>query len=407
MKKTINELVRDGVIAHQQVWQRRSNELLAEAFGSWLGIVQKENTAQQQLAKRICSATGAQRTYRSVAASAFLVAADGCEPMAEEYFRAGMAWLTKRQPRFDGTPMGISVDGTAILGIALATMKNGSDGDKNVCKGFFSSFVGDSLRSAGLPGWQRFLMDTAGRLLGVETPSQEFGANEADVILLSASRTLRKFSEDEQDAAGLSFLEMIRNGPVDGLEIDRVALRLSVYEWLLSQKTAVTIRGAGVEDVARILKALDRSFYRWTWEEKPRTSRKGVQARKWHIENEYHLQNFLWTVLAPLFPDLKEEEFTDSLGQLQPRTDLVIPSLRLIVEAKFMYDSTTPTEIIEQIAADVSLYLKRGSVYSSVIPVIWDNGARVEEHHKMLTGIKDLNGVYDAVVICRPAMMNA
>jgi len=110
-------------------------------------------------------------------------------------------------------------------------------------------------------------------------------------------------------------------------------------------------------------------------------------------------------MLAPLFPDLKEEEFTDSVGQLQPRTDLVIPSLALIIEAKFMYLRTTPREMIEQIAADNSLYLKRGSHYRHIIPVIWDDGARTEEHTVMIEGLKKFHGVYDVIVVSRPAVM--
>jgi hypothetical protein len=93
------------------------------------------------------------------------------------------------------------------------------------------------------------------------------------------------------------------------------------------------------------------------------------------------------------------------VGQLQPRTDLVIPSLGLIIEAKFMYEKSTPTNMIEEIAADTSLYLKKGSPYSNIIPVIWDEASRTEEHHKMVMGLKDLKGVSDAIVICRPAMM--
>jgi hypothetical protein len=38
-----------------------------------------------------------------------------------------------------------SFNGTAILGIALATMKSGSDADKNVCKTWLTSFLIDSL----------------------------------------------------------------------------------------------------------------------------------------------------------------------------------------------------------------------------------------------------------------------
>ena len=40
-------------------------------------------------------------------------------------------------------------------------------------------------------------------------------------------------------------------------------------------------------------------------------------------------------VLAPLFSDLESEPYSKKLGFVQPRADLTIPSLRLIIEAKF------------------------------------------------------------------------
>lgn len=57
-----------------------------------------------------------------------------------------------------------------------------------------------------------------------------------------------------------------------------------------------------------VLQRTNRAFYRWTWEERPKTSRRGAQARKWHIDHEYQIQDLLWRLRAPLFGNLKEEE---------------------------------------------------------------------------------------------------
>jgi hypothetical protein len=58
--------------------------------------------------------------------------------------------------------------------------------------------------------------------------------------------------------------------------------------------------------------------------------------RQWHVDHEYHVQNMLWFLLAPIFPDLDDEQYLTKIGQKNPRADLYLPSMKLIVEAKFL-----------------------------------------------------------------------
>jgi hypothetical protein len=104
------------------------------------------------------------------------------------------------------------------------------------------------------------------------------------------------------------------------------------------------------------------------------------------VDNEYHVQNLLWLLIAPIFPDLIDEDATPKVGPVQPRADIGIPSLRVIVEAKFMRPTDAPKDMIEQIAEDASLYLVLGSKYDSLIPFIWDDSRRTEHHGEMVRG---------------------
>lgn len=110
-------------------------------------------------------------------------------------------------------------------------------------------------------------------------------------------------------------------------------------------------------------------------------------------------------MLAPCFPDLKEEEYTPSIGDYQPRVDLCIPSLQLIVEVKFMRASTRPKDIIEQVAADANLYFAAGSQYQHLIPFVWDDARRSEDHSSLEAGLKQIPNVADAVIVSRPGSM--
>lgn len=181
------------------------------------------------------------------------------------------------------------------------------------------------------------------------------------------------------------------------------AVLLAALAWL-RRGTPVALPGrATVDDVVALLRAIPRALQEWTWESVGRT--KGATPRKWRVENEYHVQNLLWTVLAPLFPDLRREEYGEQVGLLQPRTDLGIPSLRLIVEAKFIRADTQLKTALKQIAEDASLYFAGESRYDQMVSFIWDDAARSEQHHVLIRGLEQLERVTAAVVVSRPGKM--
>jgi len=159
-----------------------------------------------------------------------------------------------------------------------------------------------------------------------------------------------------------------------------------------------------VADVAHVLERTDTVFARWVWEEKPHKRGK-VQARQWHIENEYHFQSLLFTIVKPWLPELEEEQYLESTGVLQPRADLCLMSLALLIEVKFWYRGKSVGNLIEEIAADVTLYLKSKAPYTSLIVAIWDDGVRTEEHESLKRGLLELTGIRGVVVVNRPSWM--
>lgn len=164
------------------------------------------------------------------------------------------------------------------------------------------------------------------------------------------------------------------------------------------------LRTVSVEDIGELLRRVPSGLKKWTWEDVPRT-KTSPAARHWYVENEYHVQNMLWLLLAPLFPDLIDEDSTPKVGPVQPRADIGVPSLRLIVEAKFMRPDDPPKKMVEQIAQDASLYLVAGSKYDKLIPFIWDDSRRTEHHEEVIRGLRQIGGVVDAVIVPRPGSM--
>ncbi len=170
---------------------------------------------------------------------------------------------------------------------------------------------------------------------------------------------------------------------------------------LISSQSA--LGSFSLEDVSKLLKRVPAGLRRWTWEPKRRT--KGGTPRQWYIENEYHVQNLLYFLLAAVFADIREEEYTRSVGPKKPRVDLEIPSLKLVIEIKFWYRKDKPQKIIEEIAADTSLYLAQGSPHEKIIAFIWDDSRRTKEHDLLKSGLKILNGIFDVVIVFRPGRM--
>jgi hypothetical protein len=113
------------------------------------------------------------------------------------------------------------------------------------------------------------------------------------------------------------------------------------------------------------------------------------------------------TALKPIFPSLEEEQYLAATGTYQPRADLCISALQLVIELKYWYRGDKAKDLIEQIAADLSLYLRPDSPYRQVIAVIWDEAARTEEHPELKRGLAGLGGMADVIMLSRPSLMES
>jgi len=185
----------------------------------------------------------------------------------------------------------------------------------------------------------------------------------------------------------------------------RDAVRFAVFEHVLARRAQITIGAMTRDDVVQLLKNISRSMRLWTYESKKRTPNSAVA--QWDVENEYHVQNLLWAILAPVLSDLEDEENLPSIGHKNPRADLGIPSLRTIIEVKFMRNSgqRACAGIIDEIAADCSLYLSKSTQYDNIIAFVWDDCAQTEQHDELKAGLEAIKGVSAAVILPRPSKM--
>ncbi len=164
--------------------------------------------------------------------------------------------------------------------------------------------------------------------------------------------------------------------------------------------------GDEIEFIRDVMTGLPGGLARWTWEVVGGTRKH--EGRRWHIDNEIHVQNLLWLALAPTLPGLKCEETLPSIGRISPRVDLALPQLNLAIETKFMRRPTDDKRVTEEIAADSALYTAaHNGPYSRLMVLVWDNTRSTERHRHLEDGLKTLRGVVDAIVVSRPGRMGS
>jgi hypothetical protein len=119
----------------------------------------------------------------------------------------------------------------------------------------------------------------------------------SDLKAALASKGLQNASDvDEREALDIILsLSHRADGPT------RAATQKRALDWLMGSRPTLGVAQPTIDEVVRLLGRVEHSMRRWAWDDKRRT-RSGGTA-KWDILHEYHVQDLLWTILAPLFPD--------------------------------------------------------------------------------------------------------
>jgi hypothetical protein len=357
------------------------------AFSAW---ITGDEAGLRQQAERAIAFDGQARHPEHVAALGYGAAAGVLDDAAAGTLSDEIDHLSGRDFFAPGRPLRFEADGVALLGTALGASAAGLGG----------AWLGNLLTKANVAAvdpWQQGLIRAA-RMANGET-NLRIGPPDLAVALGAKGGNAPRNGDAEAAWSMAARLQPHDDG------IARDAVRLAVFEFILARQAHVAIGGAGADDLKALLRNADRSLKLWQYEEKGRTSRSA--PGRWEIDNEYHVQALLWTILAPVFGDLEDEENLPSIGHKHPRADLGIPSLRTIVEVKYMRAAgqRACADVIEQIAADASLYLSKAGTYDNIIAVVWDDCAQTEQHHELRTGLESIRGVSAAVILSRPAKM--
>tara|TARA_A200000113_G_C8822681_1_gene341032 strand:- start:72 stop:1214 length:1143 start_codon:yes stop_codon:yes gene_type:complete len=184
-----------------------------------------------------------------------------------------------------------------------------------------------------------------------------------------------------------------------------LALFIYVFDQINAERAAVPSNSWSKDDLIMYLENIPIGLKRWTWEDKPKT--KNSTAVSWQIENEYHVQNLLYVLLAPIFTDIADEVNQSPVGHKNPRIDLHLPSINTVIEVKYRKDNKKSfAALIGEIAEDASLYRADPKFRNcTLITFLWDHTRATQEHSKFKEGILKLDGIDACVVVCSPSLM--
>ena len=372
------------------------------AFLAW--ILQSDSFDRlEDLATGALAHFGEARSYHDLATLGYAISAGVLDDTQVASLRAGLTWLLGRPPEVAGDPAPFVTDAIALFGIALGAAALGANETATTLT-WMAEFLPTTAHLPGVEPWQRCLFSAALYMLGSSRLPLSEDPAVADVRVALAARGAYPTSEAASaEADEQRTLELIKE-QLAGIPTVRAGMRIAALAWIRRSAPTLTPGRITVDQVVRLLERVPAGLRRWAWEERPRT-RSGAPT-KWQVDNEYHVQDMLYFLLAPVFPDITDEEYFPSLGQKQPRTDLCIPSLKLIVEVKFLRQGAKVTTIIDEVASDASLYLKEASQYEGLVAFVWDDSRRTEEHPLLRQGLTQIRGVLAAVVVPRPGRMS-
>lgn len=384
---------------------RRNLQPHVTAFMLWLDpTLDPELIELRGICAESAACRGAALTYQHIASLGFCADAGILSDSATVVMREGFEWLVDRQWFVPGRPPTLEADGVALLGIALGIICLQDNTSRDPLRDWILAVVQSAETRIEAESWERGIVEAVRIVLIRETTYVDTNHTlPPDLAAALARKGLIHLTLDGEKAALDSIFSLVATG--SEIPPDRAVAAAAALPWLLRAAPVLVPTRATIPDVIVVLNGIPRAMRRWTWEKK--APKKNVDQTYWPILHEYHVQNLLWAILAPIFPDLDDEEYLKSLGQKRPRADLAIPSLKLIIEAKYIYKGTQAefAGMIEQIGADASLYLADSTQYSALVPFIWDNSGRIEEHAELTQGLMRIRGVVGVVIVPRPGKM--
>lgn len=307
--------------------------------------------------------------------------------------------LLGQAAKIDSTPRPWVSDIVGVMAVKLLVDEIGNDSLSQEFRNWIAGFLPQQIDGANFNALEK---DIA-RFICYEEPVDYYSAS---IPLFLHYRNIRRIDDHARlnSLIGefmIEFQAQARNRTSTALLI----LVIYVFDRVNQEFAIIPPMGWTLDELLKFLENVPIGLKRWTFEDKGRTI--GSAPVKWIVENEYHVQNLLYVLLAPIFNDIADEVYVEPVGQKSPRVDLYLPSVHTIIEVKYKKNVKKSFQnLIGEIAEDASLY-KSDPKYrdAQIVCVLWDCTRATEEHPKFKEGVMKISGVNGCVVICSPSKM--
>lgn len=346
--------------------------------------------------------------YPHVAYLGFGLAAGLLAPAAAcEAFLIGLQALRHRPEGYLG---GFIADDIAMLGVAdgLAFLGDVDGASTTDLRTWLVSLINHhtshgeqwSARMRALAG---DLLDGRGRLRLRPAPGTDSLALDYALRAIYPQAFLTTPALTDEERRDLLRALLTESVPAVG-ELGRTATWFAALDHLVDAACASLV--PTVSDTVRLLRSVQHALKRWPWKEKAR--RKGTMPTRWLIDDEYDVQALLWTVLYPVYgADLVDEEYLPSWGNVQPRADLGILKLKLIIEVKIARTPGDFGDIEEQVAGDLGLYFKEITRFDRMVVFVYDDcdAPQPERYDGLRNALNGRDRVEEVIIVRRPSMI--
>ena len=152
------------------------------------------------------------------------------------------------------------------------------------------------------------------------------------------------------------------------------------------------------ETVVHMLKQFESSMKRWRWDPP------GLKTPiRWPVLAEREVQDILYLMLRSVFLDIEDEDTLPKFGHSTYRADFGIPSLGLLVEAKYARSAADFKAIEKEVLEDIVPYLQTPERYSRIVVFIYDHSASVQVHETTVRALRRAPGIEGVVIASRPS----
>ena len=299
----------------------------------------------------------------------------------------------------DGTPSPWVSDIWGALGVKFAVEKTNDSEISKKFSDWSKDFIPQRIKDGRLAPHERAIADY---IMGnAFTPTS--AASIALFLHFQGVQTINDVSTKENYIK--QFLDEFKNAYTQNLPAPILSVLVYVFDRLNKEVALAPPNNWSLIDLINFLDNIPVGLRRWTWEDQAKTVR--GNAVKWAIENEYHVQNLLYLLLAPIFKDVTDENYSASVGQKNPRIDLYLPSSHTIIEVKYKKDNKKSFQsLIGEVSEDAGLY-KADPRFKNckLIVFLWDHTKATQEHAKFKEGVLKIPGIDGCVVISSPSVM--